>query len=160
MRVLIGVAEQEGTELLSELDRLLPLRGKELVLAHVIDTGVRGEMGLERARHLSRPVPRWRLRRVGEAEHAAAAEALDEARTLVERLGASASSEIGEGEPGRILSSLAAERSCELVVVASRLRRQEGPGPGPRSVGHTARFVLDHSPCPVLLIRGDAVQGA
>lgn len=160
MRVLIGVAEQEGAELLSELDRLLPLRGNELVLAHVIDTGVRGEMGLERARHLSRPMPRRRLQRVGEAEQEAAAEALDEVRTLVEGLGASASSEIGEGEPGRILSSLAAERSCELVVVASRLRRQDGPGPGPRSVGHTARFVLDHCPCPVLLIRGGAVQGA
>jgi len=26
--------------------------------------------------------------------------------------------------------------------------------PGPHSDGHTARFVLDHSSCPVLLIRG------
>jgi hypothetical protein len=24
---------------------------------------------------------------------------------------------------------------------------------GPRSLGHTARFVVDHSPCPVLLLR-------
>jgi nucleotide-binding universal stress UspA family protein len=136
----------------------VPLRGNELVLAHVIDTGVRGEMGLERGRHLSRPIPRQRLRQVGEAEQEAAAEALDEARAVVGRLGASASSEIGEGEPGRILSSLAAERGCGLVVVASRLHRENGPGPGPRSVGHTARFVLDHSPCPVLLIRGDAAS--
>jgi nucleotide-binding universal stress UspA family protein len=100
------------------------------------------------------------MRQLGEAEHEAAAEALDEVRAVVERLGAQASSEIGEGEPGRILSSLAAERGCALVVVASRLRRHGGPGPGPRSVGHTARFVLDHSPCPVLLIRGGALPGS
>jgi len=28
-----------------------------------------------------------------------------------------------------------------------------GPTLGPKSVGHVARFVLDHAPCPVLLLR-------
>jgi hypothetical protein len=28
-----------------------------------------------------------------------------------------------------------------------------GPPTGPPSVGHTARFVVDHAPCPVLLVR-------
>jgi nucleotide-binding universal stress UspA family protein len=33
-------------------------------------------------------------------------------------------------------------------------RPRSGPTePGPRSVGHVARFVMDHSPVPVLLIR-------
>ena len=51
----------------------------------------------------------------------------------------------------------------EIVAAAARLdpvalilspRPRTGPTePGPRSVGHVARFVLDHSPVPVLLIR-------
>jgi hypothetical protein len=27
------------------------------------------------------------------------------------------------------------------------------PHLGPKSIGHVARFVLDHAPCPVLLVR-------
>jgi Arsenical pump membrane protein len=32
-----------------------------------------------------------------------------------------------------------------------------GPPSGPKSVGHVARFVLDHAPCAVLLVRGNAL---
>jgi len=44
-----------------------------------------------------------------------------------------------------------AQALATLVVGASVDRREQ---PGPHSDGHTARFVLDHSSCPVLLIRG------
>jgi nucleotide-binding universal stress UspA family protein len=57
-----------------------------------------------------------------------------------------------EGEPGRVLCRVAAEEGATLLVVGAR----NGPGPDaaePHSVGHTARFVLDHAPCPVLLVR-------
>jgi nucleotide-binding universal stress UspA family protein len=153
MRLLVGVAEQGGAELVSELDRLIPLRDHEVLLAHVIDTGVRGEIGLERARFMAGPLPRRRARQVGEAEQEAASAALAEARAPLRELGVRVSTEIGEGEPGRVLSALAAERGCALVVVASRPHRG-AERPGPHSVGRTARFVLDHSPRPVLLIRG------
>ena len=39
------------------------------------------------------------------------------------------------------------------------IRASEGsaghPRLGPASVGHTARFVIDHAPCDVLLLRGE-----
>jgi nucleotide-binding universal stress UspA family protein len=55
------------------------------------------------------------------------------------------------GEPGREICAAAVAVSAGLVVVrASRHAHRE---PGPRSVGRTARFVVDHAPCPVLLIR-------
>ncbi len=55
------------------------------------------------------------------------------------------------GEPGReICAAAAAWRADLLVLQASRRLR---PEPGPRSVGHTARFVVDHAPCAVLLLR-------
>src|ERR1700682_2843455 len=61
-------------------------------------------------------------------------------------------SEAGSGEPGRVLTRLAAERRASLIVIGAR--NSDGDlSPGPKSLGHTARFVLDHSPCPALLLR-------
>ncbi|MBV9580588.1 MAG: universal stress protein [Chloroflexi bacterium] len=56
------------------------------------------------------------------------------------------------GEPGREICAAAIDWSADLLVLQAS--RQPRPEPGPRSVGHTARFVVDHAPCPVLLIRG------
>lgn len=156
MRLLIGIGERGGAQLLGEVDRILPLRGQELVLAHVIDTGARGELGLLRERHHpARPMPGRRARDIGDAERDAAARALAEAGAVAERLSAQVVARVvGEGEPGRLVSALAADHRCVLVAVASREERSPDEKRGPHSVGHTARFVLDHSPCPVLLVRG------
>jgi nucleotide-binding universal stress UspA family protein len=156
MRLLIGIGERSGARLIAELDRILPLRGQEVVLAHVIDTGARGELGLLRERrHPARPMPGRRARDIGDAERDAAARALAEARAAAERVGAKVvAGVIGEGEPGRLVSALAADHHCLLVALASREERSPDEKAGPHSVGHTARFVLDHSPCPVLLVRG------
>jgi nucleotide-binding universal stress UspA family protein len=152
MRILVGVAERGGPELLGELDRLLSLRGSELVLAHVIDTGARGEVKLARGHLLPRPLPPHRLRAIGEAERQAADATLKEAAEAARALGAGAETVAAEGEPGRVVARMAEERACALVVVGARVNRRDEP-PGPHSVGHTARFVLDHSPRPVLLMR-------
>lgn len=153
MRIVVGVAERGAPGLLAELARILPLSGAELLLAHVIDNGVRGELDLTRGRLLPRPLPPHRLRSIGEAERQAASAAVAESAEAVRALGVRAETVIAEGEPGRMLCRLAEERRCGLVVVAVRVDRSFEPS-GPRSVGHTARFVLDHSPCPVLLLRG------
>ncbi len=149
----MGIDLRGGPVLLNALDRLLPLSGQETVLVHVIDNGMRGELDLARGRLLPRPLPHHHLRAITEAEREAAQAALDEAARAAEALGAVPRTVLAEGEPGRVLSRLAAELGCHLVVVAARSGRGPEP-PGPRSVGHTARFVLDHSPRPVLLLRG------
>lgn len=152
MRVLVGVAERGAPQLLAELDAVLPLGQQELVLVHVIDNGARGEVELARGRLLPRPLPPHRLRSIGEAERAAAEAALEEAMASARARGAEARTVAAEGEPGRVLSRLAEELACDLVAVAARIDRREERGP--HSVGHTARFVVDHSPRPVLLLRG------
>jgi hypothetical protein len=119
MRILVGVAERGAPELLAELDRLVPLRGSELVLLHVIDNGARGEMDLARGRLLPRPMPKHRLRAIGDAERRAAELALDEVATVAKSLGAMPEALSAEGEPGRVVSRLAWERSCDLVAVSN-----------------------------------------
>jgi hypothetical protein len=41
----------------------------------------------------------------------------------------------------------------QLIVIFARELPQAHPGVGPASVGHTARFVLDHAPADILLLR-------
>jgi nucleotide-binding universal stress UspA family protein len=51
---------------------------------------------------------------------------------------------------GRIESEvLAAAVSAELLIVA---RDGDTSHRGPRSIGHASRYVIDHAPCPVLLV--------
>ena len=152
----MGVAERGAPELLVQLDRLLSLRANDLVLVHVVDDGARGEIDLARGRLLPRPIPPYRLRAIGTAEHEAAEATLNEAAEDARTLGADVETVAAEGEPGRVLVRLADERSCTLVVVGASVNRRQQPGR--HSVGHTSRFVLDHSPCPVLLIRGHRAE--
>ena len=158
MRILVGVASRGAPELLRALDPLLSLSGQELVMVHVLDNGAREEMELAGGRLRSRPIPRHRLRKIGEAERQAARAALDEAVEVALALGALPETLVEEGEPGATLCRRIEERDCDLAVVApdADLRAIRA---GPKSVGHTARFVLDHSPRPVLLIRGPLAPG-
>jgi nucleotide-binding universal stress UspA family protein len=60
------------------------------------------------------------------------------------------------GRPEQEIVQVSASMPADLIVVCNR--RVLGPGEpphpaGPKSVGHVARFLLDHAPCPVLLLR-------
>jgi nucleotide-binding universal stress UspA family protein len=59
--------------------------------------------------------------------------------------------QIRVGEPGREICAVAAAVGAELIVLLASRRARPGSGPG--SVGHTARFVLDHARCTVVLVR-------
>ncbi|WP_338182079.1 universal stress protein [Candidatus Dormiibacter inghamiae] len=150
--MLIAVSEVgAGPELEAALTSVR-LAGHTLLLAHVIDNGARGELDLIRSRLLGRPLPGHRLRDIGAAERDAATSILGEAATVAERLGAGCETWLGEGEPGRELVRLAAGGRCELIVIGARPPAAD-LRPGPHSLGSTARFVVDHSPVPVLLLR-------
>jgi len=58
-----------------------------------------------------------------------------------------------EGRPEQEIVNLAAQWRADLVIVCSRAAYRMKEEVGPRSVGHVARFVIDHAPCPVLLLR-------
>jgi len=58
-----------------------------------------------------------------------------------------------EGRPEREIVNAAAEWGADLIIICPRAEYKDKHKIGPKSVGHVARFVLDHAPCPVLLVR-------
>src|SRR5712675_257317 len=58
-----------------------------------------------------------------------------------------------QGRPEREIVNTAAEWQADLVIVCPRAEYGGKHAIGPKSVGHVARFVVDHAPCPVLLVR-------
>jgi nucleotide-binding universal stress UspA family protein len=97
--------------------------------------------------HLPRPSPREE--EMDEAEKASAEEILKEGCGYC----AGAETMEREGRPEQEIVNLAAQWRADLVIVCSRAAYRMKEEVGPRSVGHVARFVIDHAPCPVLLLR-------
>jgi nucleotide-binding universal stress UspA family protein len=154
MRILLCL---DGSPAGRLLDAALPLlsAGATWLPVHVVDA--RGPTDL---RLLRAGVPGSGIlpaRQSGEIEAAvreAAQRVVQSAQTVLSAYGLpSESARIDSGEPGRVICAIAAEARADLVVLRAR-RHAGGPTSGPHSVGHTARFVVDHAPCPVLLVRG------
>jgi nucleotide-binding universal stress UspA family protein len=91
------------------------------------------------------------------AEEDAGKATLKEALAEADRLGLAAAERLERGRPEQVIVSLAGELTAQLVVLHARELPQAHPRVGPPSVGHTARFVLDHSPTSVLLLREGSV---
>jgi nucleotide-binding universal stress UspA family protein len=124
--------------------------GDELVLLHVIDTGPHHD--LDNLRGPLHP-HHAHQKEIDAAEEEAAEATLKEALTEASRLGLSAITRLERGRPEQIIVGLAGELSARLVVLHARESPHSHPTAGPPSVGHTARFVVDHSPAHVLLLR-------
>lgn len=121
-----------------------------LGVLYVIDTRPREDIGRTRERFLRRPSPpASREQDMRRTEAGAAHEILAEG--LRHLPGAEALER--QGRPEREIVNVAAEWQADLVIVDARAEYDGKPAIGPKSVGHVARFVLDHAPCPVLLVR-------
>jgi nucleotide-binding universal stress UspA family protein len=119
-------------------------------ILYVIDTGPRKDIEHLRERFLRPPGrPLSREDEIDHAEHAAAKEILDEGL----RYFPDAETLQRQGRPEREIVNIAAEWQADLVVTCPRAEYGGKPTIGTKSVGHVARFVLDHAPCPVLLVR-------
>ena len=99
----------------------------------------------------------WHYGELDAAEEEAGKATLREALAEAGRLGLSAAERLERGRPEQVIVSLAGELTAQLVVLHARELPQAHPRVGPPSVGHTARFVLDHSPTSVLLLREGSV---
>jgi nucleotide-binding universal stress UspA family protein len=84
-----------------------------------------------------------------QAEHAAAEDILNEGLRYLPN----AETLQRQGRPEREIVNIAAEWQADLVILCPRAEYGGKPTIGPKSVGHVARFVVDHAPCPVLLVR-------
>jgi nucleotide-binding universal stress UspA family protein len=151
MRVLVLVDGFETEGLLGSLARLLRLGDAELVLLYVRHPGARAGLELGPQRPGGHHLPPHRERELAEAERTGSSEALAEAEQLAGPLAAAVRSIRADGEPGQVVCDLARKEVADVVALRGTGRGRPPVGPG--SLGPTARFVVDHSPCPVLLLR-------
>jgi nucleotide-binding universal stress UspA family protein len=121
-----------------------------LGILFVTDTGPRHDIEHLRERFLRHPgPPPPREEEMRQAERSSAHDILNEG--LSHFPGAETLQR--QGRPEREIVNTAAEWQADLVIICPRAEYGGRHSIGPKSVGHVARFVLDHSPCPVLLVR-------
>jgi len=172
MKILCAIGTRGGPDLMRRLYEAVG-SGHEVRILHVIDSGPRDtlEKYLHEPRLLRHPPPppphgpgpflgassraaSANAEPLDEAETAAGEAALEEARQEGTRLGLVAQIDIKKGEPEKIIVAEARASSVALIAILASEGSFGRPKIGPESVGHTARFVLDHAPCDVLLVRG------
>lgn len=156
MRLLCCLDGSNIERLSHAVTSLLPSEGLTPGLLYVIDSGPHGDMGLQRERFLRthKPDP-MRRDQMREADEGSAQDILAEGL----RYFPGADSIRREGRPEREIVNFAAEWNADLIVICPRSPHSGGPALGPKSVGHVARFVLDHAPCAVLLVRAPVRNG-
>jgi nucleotide-binding universal stress UspA family protein len=137
------------------LQRVQPAAGR-LVLLYVIDTRPQEEIGyLRQALFRGRLSPEHIAQMTG-AEDETAREVVEEARQRIIAAGwpaAAVVAEVRRGRPEQQIIERARAGDVSLIVIGNRYKGGPHPAIGPASVGHVARFVLDHAPCDVLLLR-------
>jgi nucleotide-binding universal stress UspA family protein len=141
MRALIWITESSWQSCVDQAGALLP-PDAEVTLLHVAASDVEYLAGHPGAGRLGRrrPPPGPPVREIAESEAQAL---LERAR---ERLGRRADLNARRGRIEREV--LEAAEGFDLLLLA----RDGEPRREPKSVGHYARFVVDHAGCPVLLL--------
>ena len=154
MRVLCPMGHRGGPELIGRIAEVLA-KDSELLLVHVVDTGPRHDLKhlIEGLRHAP-PGKADRDAELSAAEEIVGHAALAEAQAAAEAAGFKVQSRSAQGRPEEVIMQIARDESVSLICISAREGAEGHPHIGPASVGHTARFILDHAPCNVLLIRG------
>lgn len=151
MRVVAWIVEGTWPAVIDAARSHAPVEA-EIVLLHVSDPGT-PEMahssfaGLLGRSHRERD-PGVRLERLGITS---AADQLDAAARRLERPG-TRTERVGRPEHEVVTAAAGAD----LLILA---RDGDQSRLGPKSLGRTSRFVLDHAPCPVLLVWPSATPG-
>ncbi len=153
MRLLYAIGQRDGAQVVHDA---LALVGDVdyLALVHVIDDQPRH--GVEAQRGLLRRISPDRKREIALAEEVAGRVTLSEAESAARSQGKQITvieTRLERGNPEQNIVALARELHVNLVAIRAREYLDGFPRIGPPSVGHTARFVIDHAPCPVLLLR-------
>ena len=149
MRALVWIIEDTWEATVSQAGEFLPADAEITLL---VVASIEVEAAAHAARHglLGRHPPRHATPQpLSAISEAAAHELLAAARS---RLGRSATVEARRGRVEREV--VAAADGVDVLILARDGDRQRL---GPRSLGPATRFVIDHAPCPVLLIWPDAV---
>jgi len=150
MRVLCCLDGTNIEPISRALSTLVTVDERTIGLLYVTDTGPHHEIErkrewLLRPRHPSGPLQE----KMQQAEVGAAQDILQEGVRYLPQ----AQTLSREGRPEQEIVQCASQWHADLIVICSRSPAFGGPTVGPKSIGHVARFVLDHAPCAVLLIR-------
>jgi nucleotide-binding universal stress UspA family protein len=157
VKLIAACDEHDLAAFLDNLARVVPLAGAEILFAHVIDTA--NEVDWRRmaghhwmGRHAAPPEHDG----VREAETQAAKEILEEALALSRDWPVAIRRTVSpHGNPERELVRLALTEQADLLAVG-----QHRVELGPHALGRCARFVIDHAPCSVLLVRAEPIRAA
>lgn len=152
---LLCLSGLDTEEFLDRALRRLPGPAWRFLLFYVIDTRPAEELGYMRQALFRGRLPPERLAQMQTVEDQTAQEVIAEARAhlLAGQPGATVDTRLARGRPEQEIIRAAAEVGSDLLVVGARYQGGPRPASGPPSVGHVARFVLDHAPCDVLLLR-------
>lgn len=154
MLIVVCLDLEDGIDPIHGLAGSFALDGADVTLLHVVDSAERAKL-----EDSVRPgIVRAPLTRV--EDDLAADEQTMLRETFVEASSVLRGSHagdiklnVGSGRPERVIVSYLAETEAGLCVMARRPDWRQNRDIGPHSVGHVARFVVDHAPCPVLLLR-------
>lgn len=155
MRVVCAIGQRGGPKLIQRITNIIG-KEAECLFLHVIDTRPRHDLEdylrgpLHRLPHHRKPA---REETVKVAEETAGQLAIEETLETARKEGLNVSSSIQQGRPEEIIIRVAGETNADLIVMWAREGAIGRPLIGPASVGHIARFVLDHATCDVLLLR-------
>lgn len=153
MRVLCCLDGSNIEQITKAVTTTLKAEDLTIGLIYVIDEGPHGDMERQRERFFRSPeLKPERKEQIQQAEDATAQDILGEGSRYLP----GSTSFKRKGRPEREIVACASEWSADLVVLCPRSPQSGGPTIGPKSVGHVARFVVDHAPCPVLLVRKQA----
>jgi nucleotide-binding universal stress UspA family protein len=153
MRVLCAIGQRGGPELIRRLAIVTGSR-PELLLLHVIDIGPRRDLEQLRGPLRHSPLERpGREQALEAAEEGAGKAALEEALAVAQAAGFSPKILLERGRPEQVIVRVADDEAVSLIALWAREGAEGHPSIGPASVGHRARFVVDHASCDVLLLR-------
>ena len=156
MRVLCCLDGTNIEQVSNAIVTLVPVEMLTLSFIYVIDTRLHEEMERRTGPLLRRARPDApQIERMHQADEGAAQEILEEARGVHPN----AETLYRRGQPERVIVNYAAEWNADVVVICPRSPQSGSPAIGPKSIGRVARFVVDHAPCPVLLVRARTTEG-
>ena len=157
MKLIAACDEHDLAAFLANLARVVPLADAEVLFAHVMDTVHEADWRRMAEHHwLGRHSAPREHDGVREAETLAAKEILEEALALSRDWPVASRRTVSPlGNPERDLVRLALTEQADLLAVG-----QNRVELGPHAVGRSARFVIDHAPCSVLLVRTEPIRAA
>ena len=156
MRVLCCLDGTNTEQIHNAIEAFISAENLKLNFLYVIDTRPHQEMERRTGpllRHARPDAPQFE--RMHQADEEVAQEILSEARSAHP----DAETVYRRGQPERVIVNYASEWNADSIFICPRSLQSGGPIVGPKSLGHVARFVVDHAPCPVLLVRVRTKEG-